>query len=215
MRLLHLLLAAFFAPGLASAAVTFNVGTNSCGSTGPLSIQAFPETNGVIGFKAYTAVGSPCSIFDTQLTASLSGGSGGTDTFAVSTLSFSFDFTILTDFITGDSEDDLDWSISMTINGGVPQILGSGTIVDPNSTGDTITGAATVNVPLGSTLTGWTLTLDFGQFNASGSPTLTLTIPQNSLDMNDPADTPEPAGFWLMAGGLLTLLGLWKRRQAA
>ncbi|MGC4051908.1 MAG: PEP-CTERM sorting domain-containing protein [Paludibaculum sp.] len=98
-------------------------------------------------------------------------------------------------------------------------------------TGSQALEKVSIVIPAGTTVTGWTLFISAGEFGAPSASPLTLTIPQNSIDLFafdasrtgplptpgstlpiPPASVPEP-GTWLLSGFALTCAGIRRYRR--
>lgn len=136
----------------------------------------------------------------------------GSGTFSTSTLPFSYDFTVDgTRFVNVDSlgTSAVDWNANLyvKINGiiaGQKKLQGI--------FGQQTQGQFNVNTPNGQALTSWQIGI-FASNTAKTKNKISLSIPQNSLNLPGTQVIPEPASVAFVAGGLL-LMGLMGRRRA-
>ncbi len=134
----------------------------------------------------------------------------GSGTFTTSTLPFSYDFTVNVP-----QEVDLgslgtsavDWSggITVIINGFLAR-----EVELQGMFGQQMQGQFNINTPNGQALTSWQISIGGG--SGQKGLKILLNIPPNSLNLPGTQVIPEPASVALVAGGLL-LLGIVGRRR--
>src|ERR1017187_6878239 len=150
---LYALVLAFFASSSARGDILMSADTSSCGpSSGALSgtVQTLPfsSSNGVVGIT----LNGNCSTFipafssggGFELSAVMSGGTGGVSTFPSDSIPIAWSFTPNSDVFA-----EIDWTVWVTING-LEQDFGGAAFP-----GDLVTGNGAVSVPQGGTLDNW------------------------------------------------------------
>ncbi len=136
----------------------------------------------------------------------------GTGTFSTSTLPFSYDFTVNgSPFVNTASlgtNSSHDWTgfIGVKING-----LIAGSTKLQGVFGQQMQGQFNINTPNGQALTSWQISIGVSNVQKSKSK-ISLNIPQNSLNLPGTQLIPEPASVALVAGGLL-VMGIVGRRR--
>lgn len=215
---LKLVLAATLAVS-AQAATIFNVTGASFGinldetsgagdlSNTEFSTEGLPIFNNVIGVKGFGSttltVGEGGDGFF-ELYA-LMEGTGSGDDFATSEIPAEWQFTV-----TSSNANPVNWLLLFTVNGIDSEFNDDGTPLPGTEENDGL-----INVPNGSALSTWSARLSLTWEGQEGD-TLTLTIPQNSIDINPGGEftgVPEPSAFLLVVPGL-ALLYLGRRRVA-
>ena len=173
-----------------SALPGFVAGSASC--TGGTVSNSQITNSGSVGIKLYTS--SDCSgVFSSGggLTLSASGnGVGGV--FPSTTVPVLVTFTPT--FSLGGN---INYAFTLNLNGSSngPQLIGS------TPSGTAVSQTFNYNIGSGFSLSTWNLSLAIVASDPS-TGTLTLHVPQNSIDLNAPASTtPEPATWAMLAAG--------------
>ena len=206
LKILPLAAAAAMSMGTAKADASFNAGSafTFC-ADGTLNASDTANIGGVTGLKLANASGSSCSVFGDAgafMTLGASGSGLGDFPTNMTQLLIGYDFNA-----TSQSNLFISWSLDVTING-FQQSTSGGT------SGGQVTG--TFNYELsdlgapGATFSDWSVLLTVSTFDEIGD-TLTVTVPENSIDIDgirgNVEDVPEPATVGLMfAGGLAFLV---------
>jgi hypothetical protein len=176
-----------------------NVPTPSCTTT-----QLPTGADGVAGLKMY-GTASMQALFDTYLTINITTGGTATGT-GGAVIPVSYDFTL-----TNTSASLMNWDVYFDVAGDLNDASGSASGM---SNGGTITGSFMVDTSTIGSAYEYVLHVEATDTSALGGDIFTLSVPQNSIDVNPaPASsTPEPASFSLI-GLALAPLAWWKRRR--
>jgi hypothetical protein len=163
--------------------------------------QLATGADGVTGLKLYgtdsttsTSSGFLALNFTTQGTAS---GSAGV-------VPVSYDFTLSDTF-----SNQMNWDVYFDVAGNLTDAHGQASGV---STGGTITGSFSVDLSSIGNAYEYVLHVEAIEGASAPDDTLTINIPQNSIDVNPATSTvPEPAHLSLV-GAALASLAWWRRR---
>ena len=161
------------------------------------------QSNGVAGFKIFgTASITFNTTVNTPVNLILTASGTGSGSFPTSSIPFGYDFTV-TDPNQGSP---LSWTIGMSING-VSNALALSGLATP---GVSTSGTGAILTPSGSALSTYSLALQLILPSVTSGETLTVTVPNHSLDVN-PA--PEPGSLMLV--GSAAVAGLMLRRRTS
>lgn len=171
--------------------------------------EQYPEDNGVIGLKIY---GTATYRADTSGTATpylqFEGPTQGTFTSysELPTLPVTYDYTIA---VTGGVFDSSSLSIGVSKDGTSNALSFSRFL--PARTSGHYSGAGDMFLSAGG-ISGWRASIYMNWKNVELGDLLTITIPQNSIDVNP---VPEPSGAAVVFGGALFALRRRRRSSAA
>jgi hypothetical protein len=212
----------------ANAAIVLGVGNSfitpsgsGTVSSGAFFSQQLPTVGGITGLKFYG---------NWTTSATSSGGSGGSsacafpgicaglsvfgsvdpsnNTFDNDVFVTSFVFTLVSS-----NSDPVNWAVNTDLNtdGGLFSNSANGT-TDPG--GGNVSGSFQITGLQGRTLNSWEAFLEF-DFNGAftNGDTITIDLPQNSLDLTGLDPTPEPATWGFMAAGIAALALMRRRRS--
>lgn len=205
LKILPLAAAAAISMGTAHADATFATDGFTFCPDGALSMTNTANIGGVTGVKLANASGSSCSAFgDAGASLSVGGSGSGIGTFPtnMTQLLVSYDFNVVSQ-----SSLFIDWSLDVTING-ITQGTSGGT------SGGQVTGSFNFDLTqlgaAGQNFNDWSIFLLASTFDEV-SDSLTITIPENSIDVDGVRGTvdevPEPGTVGLVfVGGLAYLV---------
>lgn len=171
----------------------------------PCSILQLPTgSDGVTGIKLYGTASTTSTnegfLALNMSTGGTASGSGG------AIIPVDYDFTL-----SDTSGNVMNWDVYFDIagNNGATNASGQAT---GTSTGGEITGSFSVNTSQIGDAFSYVLHVE-AIMGAAENDTLTITVPQNSIDVNPvPASAPEPSTMGLLASALASLTW-WKRRN--
>ncbi len=201
-------------PVLIPSACSVNATSGSNFSSSGCSTSALPQGSNLLtgvkmfGTASISSFASGSNFQDIGLQFSVSSGSGNGGFFAGGAIPIDWKFTI---GVTGDPQPDLTWQLSISING---------LNVYANSFGTApglITGNDVTSVLPAGTINSYLINFLVSDDEATKNETLTVTIPQNSININTAAATtaaPEPGTFALLGSALAGLGAFaWRRRR--
>ena len=172
------------------------VPTPSCTTT-----QLATGADGVTGLKLY-GTASMVASFDTYLTINIT--TQGTASGTGGVIPVDYDFSL-----SNTSSSTMDWDVYFDVDGSITDAPGS---ASGTSTGGTITGSFNVDTTNIGPASQYVLHVEATDEAASGGDTFTLSVPQNSIDVN-PVSSPEPSSLSLLSLALIPV-AWWKRQRA-
>ena len=187
------------------------------GKIGGISSAQLPDTNGIATQKIYGSATMPGGNYDPYIVMIAWGTASG---------SFAVDTQVGVHF---------NFSVSPILEGGFPYYVQGeistsdgyfyteyvdGTIWKTEGVTESVANNFTYLIPAGIEVTGWRVSLGVGSYGtANGIPSLTVTIPANSVELvalpytaplqapaPPPADVPEPAALALTAISIALLI---------